>query len=256
MPELNLHEIIDIILVALLLYGTYKVMKSLGAFSVFMGAVAIVVIWLFVSYVFQFRLLGAIMNKVISVGVIALIVIFQNEIRRFLVVLGSRKGWGNLYNLFKSGKSASEENNSFVMQIVLACRTLSKKKVGALIVIEKNVILDEYIRSGERIDANINNLLLQNIFFKNSPLHDGAVIISGGKIKAASCILPVAHNDDLPKSFGLRHRAAIGISQYSDCLAVVVSEETGAICVASGGHYENKVSIESLELILSEKEKK
>ena len=137
------------------------------------------------------------------------------------------------------------------MPIVMACLNMSKRKVGALIVIERNMPLDDVVVTGERIDATISQQLIENIFFKNSPLHDGAMIISNKRIKAAGCILPVSHNLDIPKELGLRHRAALGISQESDCVAVVVSEETGGITVAIKSEFQIRLSAEKLESILT-----
>ena len=137
------------------------------------------------------------------------------------------------------------------MPIVWACMDMAKGKVGALIVIERATPLDDIVQTGEVIDANINKLLIENIFFKNSPLHDGAMIISKRRIKAAGCILPVSHNMDIPKELGLRHRAALGISQDSDAIAVIVSEETGRISVAIKGNFKLRLSAEDLESILA-----
>ena len=137
------------------------------------------------------------------------------------------------------------------MPIVMACMSMSKQKVGALIVIERNLPLNDIIRSGELIDANINQRLIENIFFKNSPLHDGAMIISKKRIKAAGCILPVSHSMDIPKELGLRHRAALGVSQQTDALAVIVSEETGGISIAFKGEFHLRLSAEALESFLT-----
>lgn len=249
----GIKDIIDILLVATLLYGTYKLMKNSGAISIFMGVLAFLAIWIVVSYVFEMKLMGAIMDKVVSVGAIALIVLFQNEIRRFLVMLGSRKRWQNFSGLLSQRKDGKDNIEQWVMQLVLACQEMSKKNTGALIVLEDKVRLDEYIKTGEVLDANISGRLIQNIFFKNSPLHDGAMIISAESIKAAACILPVAHDDNLPKEMGLRHRAALGISQVSDAKAIVVSEETGKISLAFFGELKQKLSIEELERLLTEK---
>ncbi len=249
----GIKDIIDILLVATLLYGTYKLMKNSGAISIFMGVLAFLAIWIVVSYVFEMKLMGAIMDKVVSVGAIALIVLFQNEIRRFLVMLGSRKRWQNFSGLLSQRKDGKDNIEQWVMQLVLACQEMSKKNTGALIVLEDKVRLDEYIKTGEVLDANISGRLIQNIFFKNSPLHDGAMIISAESIKAAACILPVAHDDNLPKEMGLRHRAALGISQVSDAKAIVVSEETGKISLAYFGELKEKLTIEELERLLTEK---
>lgn len=249
----NLKDIIDIFLVATLLYGTYKLMKNSGAISIFMGVLFFVALWVLVSYVFEMKLMGAIMDKFISVGAIALIVLFQNEIRRFLVMLGSRRRWQTFSSFISQKKTGNEKTEHWVMEIVLACKELSKKKMGALIVLENKVRLDEYIKSGETLDAKISGQLIQNVFFKNSPLHDGAMIISAERIKAAACILPVAHDDNLPKEMGLRHRAALGISHVSDAKAIVVSEETGRISLAYYGEIKSKLTIEELERLLTEK---
>lgn len=249
----NLKDIIDILLVAFLLYATYKLMKSSGALSIFTGVLSFMALWVLVSFVFEMRLMGAIMNKFISVGAIALIVIFQNEIRRFLVMLGSRRSWQVLSSLFSQKKVPRDKSDAFIMQIVLACQEFSKKKTGALIILEGNTYLGEYVHSGEQLDAILSGQLLQNIFFKNSPLHDGAVIISDYRIKAAACILPVAHDETLPKSLGLRHRAALGISQVTDAMAIVVSEESGIISLAYMGELQRHLNMEDLERLLAEK---
>ncbi|MGN1262720.1 MAG: diadenylate cyclase, partial [Prevotella sp.] len=145
-----------------------------------------------------------------------------------------------------------EKDKETIMQIVLACLSMSKRKVGALIVLERQTPLDDIVSTGDIIDANINQRLIENIFFKNSPLHDGAMVISDKRIKAAGCILPVSHNTDIPKDLGLRHRAAMGISQECDAIAVVVSEETGGISVAIKGNFQLRLSAEKLESILTE----
>ena len=138
------------------------------------------------------------------------------------------------------------------MPIVMACLSMSKQKEGALIVIERQVALREIIETGDTINADINQRLIENIFFKNSPLHDGAMVISHKRIKAAGCILPVAHDNDIPKSLGLRHRAALGISQKSDCLAIIISEETGGISIARNGEFHLRLTAEELESRLTQ----
>jgi len=249
----HIRDVIDIFLVATLLFGIYKLMKSSGALSIFTGVLSFIALWILVSYVFEMRLLGALMDKVVSVGAIALIILFQNEIRRFLVMLGSRRRWQVITHFFSQKKVAKDKSDAWIMQIVLACQELSKKKTGALIVLEESSYLDEFVHSGERLDAIISGQLMQNIFFKNSPLHDGAVIISNFRIKAAACILPVAHDENLPKEMGLRHRAALGITQVTDAKAIVVSEETGKISLAYMGEIKQKLTIEDLERLLTEK---
>ena len=197
------------------------------------------------------RLLGSIMDKLVSVGVIGLIVLFQQEIRKFLYSLGAHQRMRGLIKFFSSGDKKVEADKATIMPIVLSCMNMAKGKVGALIVIERSAPLDDISDTGDFIDANINQRLIENIFFKNSPLHDGAMIISKKRIKAAGCILPVSHNLDIPKELGLRHRAAMGISQASDAIAVVVSEETGRISVAIKGSFRLRLSAEELESILT-----
>lgn len=250
--EFGIKDIIDIVLVALMLYYIYRLMKESRSLNVFIGIMIFVVLWLVVSQVLEMRLLGSIMDKLVSVGVIGLIVLFQDDIRKFLYNLGAHERMRAFTRLFGKGKSTnSEELKKVIMPIVMACLNMSKRKVGALIVIERNMPLDDVVATGERIDANISQQLIENIFFKNSPLHDGAMIISDKRIKAAGCILPVSHNLDIPKELGLRHRAALGISQESDCVAIVVSEETGGITIAMKSELQIRLSAEKMESILT-----
>lgn len=248
---LNIKDVIDILLVAYLLYKTYKLMKSSGSINVFVGILVFIVIWVIVSQVLQMRLLGSIFDKLVSVGVIALIVLFQDEIRHFLLSLGSRHRSNSLFR-YLTGAKKEESSKEDIMPIVMACMNMSKGKVGALIVIERSFPLDDIARTGDIIDANINQRLIENIFFKNSPLHDGAMVISNKRIKAAGCILPVSHNLNIPKALGLRHRAALGISQETDALAIIVSEETGGISAAYQGEFRLRLTAEQLESMLTE----
>ena len=250
--DFGVKDIIDIVLVALMLYYIYRLMKESRSLNVFIGIIVFVVVWLFVSQVIEMRLLGSIMDKLVSVGVIGLIVLFQEEIRKFLYSLGTHQRMSSIFKLFanKSGEDI-EEDKETIMPIVLACMDMSKNKVGALIVIERAIPLDDIVNTGDLIDARINQRLIENIFFKNSPLHDGAMIISKKRIKSAGCILPVSHSLDIPKDLGLRHRAAMGISQDSDAIAVIVSEETGRISVAIKGEFRLRLSAEELESVLA-----
>ena len=250
--EFGLVDIIDILLVALMLFYIYRLMRESRSLNVFIGIMVFIVIWLFVSQIIQMRLLGSILDKLVSVGVIALIVLFQEDIRTFLYNLGAHRRMKGLMRFFskEKGKDQKEVKES-IMPIVMSCMNMSKGKVGALIVIERAMPLDDIVRTGDLIDAKINQRLIENIFFKNSPLHDGALVISKKRIKAAGCILPVSHNLDIPKELGLRHRAAMGISQSSDAIAVVVSEETGRISVAIKGSFHLRLSAEELESILT-----
>ena len=213
--EFGIKDIVDILLVALVLYYSYRLMRESRSLNVFIGIMVFVVVWLFVSQVLQMRLLGSILDKLVSVGVIALIVLFQDDIRKFLYNLGAHQQMKRFTSLFSSrGKDKdNKEVKEMIMPIVMASMNMSKGKVGALIVIERSVLLDEIVQTGDLIDATINQRLIENIFFKNSPLHDGAMVVSKKRIKAAGCILPVSHDLDIPKELGLRHRAAMGISQ-------------------------------------------
>ena len=251
--EFGIKDIIDIILVALMLYYFYRLMKESRSLNVFIGIMMFIVVWLLVSQIFEMRLLGSIMDKLVSVGVIGLIVLFQEEIRKFFNDLGTRQRMRMFFNLFSSDKKKDDETDKeTIVPLVLACLNMSRRKEGALIVIERHLSLNEIVSTGDVIDANINQLLIDNIFFKNSPLHDGAMVISNRRIKAAGCILPVAHNQDIPKELGLRHRAALGMSQNSDAIVIIVSEETGGISVAIKGKFQLRLSAEKLESILTE----
>ena len=250
--DFGIKDIIDIILVALMLFYIYRLMKESRSLNVFIGIMIFVVVWLFVSQVLEMRLLGSIMDKLVSVGVIAIIVLFQQEIRKFLYTLGTHHQFKRFFKYFSSGKNKDTvEDKETIMPIVMACMSMSKAKVGALIVIERTTPLDDIVETGDLIDASINQRLIENIFFKNSPLHDGAILISKKRIKAAACILPVSHSHNIPKELGLRHRAAMGIAQTSDAIAVVVSEETGRISVAIKGVFKLRLSAEELESILA-----
>ena len=251
--EFGIKDIVDILLVALVLYYSYRLMRESRSLNVFIGIMVFVVVWLFVSQVLQMRLLGSILDKLVSVGVIALIVLFQDDIRKFLYNLGAHQQMKRFTSLFSSREKDKDnkEVKEMIMPIVMASMNMSKGKVGALIVIERSVPLDEIVQTGDLIDATINQRLIENIFFKNSPLHDGAMVVSKKRIKAAGCILPVSHDLDIPKELGLRHRAAMGISQETDAVAVVVSEETGGISVAVRGNFRLRLSAEELESILT-----
>ena len=252
--EFGIKDIIDIVLVALMLFYIYRLMKESRSLNVFMGILMFIVFWLVVSQVLEMKLLGSILDKLVSVGVIGLIILFQEDIRKFLYNLGAHQRMQALRRLFSNNdKGLSEEQvKQTIMPIVMSCMSMSKKKVGALIVIQRATPLDDIVATGERIDAAISQQLIENIFFKNSPLHDGAMVIARQRIRAAGCILPVSHNLDIPKELGLRHRAALGITHESDCIAIVVSEETGGISVAINNRFQLRLSAEKLESILTQ----
>ena len=252
--EFGIKDIIDILLVAIGLFYTYRLMKESRSLTVFMGIMMFVVVWLIVTQVLEMKLLGSILDKVVSVGVIGLVILFQDDIRKFLYNLGAHQRIKALQRLIVIGerRQNSEQIKQTIMPIVMACMSMSKKKIGALIVIQRATPLDDIVATGELIDARISQQLLENIFFKNSPLHDGAVIISEPRIRAAGCILPVSHSLHIPKELGLRHRAALGITHESDSVAIVVSEETGSISVAVSSEFQLRLTAEKLESILTQ----
>ena len=252
MFEFGIKDVIDILLVAMLLFYAWRLMKSSGSLNVFYGIMVFVIIWIVVSQMLEMKLLGSIFDKLVSVGVLALIILFQEEIRRFFLTLGSQRQLNFITRYFvkSSTNMAEEHEDQQIMRIVLACDYMSKNLTGALIVIEREMSLSDVVKSGENIDANISTELIKNIFFKNSPLHDGAMIISHNRITAAGCILPVSHNLNIPKELGLRHRAALGITSQSDAIAIIVSEETGAISVTQGGEFHLRLASNELESYL------
>ena len=239
-------------MVAVLLYYVYILMKASRSLNVFIGIMVFVIFWLIVSQILEMRLMGSIMSQLINVGVIGLIVLFQEEIRKFFYNVGSHRRVRRLAKWFGGNKRSINVARETIMPIVMACMNMSRQKVGALIVVGRENSLEDITSTGDIVDARINQRLIENIFFKNSPLHDGAMIIINKRIKAAGCILPVSHDYDIPKEFGLRHRAAMGIAQESDAIAIVVSEETGRITVAMDGEFRLRISAEELESILTQ----
>lgn len=249
----GIKDAIDILLVALVLYYTYRFMRESRTLNIFVGILAFIVTWLFVSRVLEMRLLGAILDQFVGVGALAIIVLFQEEIRKFLYSLGEHNKLRKVVSWFTVRRDEkSVTPREAIMPIVMACINMARTKCGALIVIERTTPLDDITATGDTVDAQINQRLIENIFFKNSPLHDGAMVISHRRIKAAGCILPVSHDLDIPRELGLRHRAAMGISQASDAVAIVVSEETGRISVAIKGQFRLRLSAENLEALLTE----
>lgn len=250
----GVKDFLDILLVAVIIYYIYKLMKSSGSINVFVGVLVFIVMWLIVTQVVEMRLLGSILDKVVSVGAIAIIILFQEEIRRFLFSIGEHQRARNFMRIFRRDKKEVLDKSAYLLPVVMACLNMSKQKVGALIIIERTQPLNEVIRTGEIIDAKMSQRLIESIFFKNTPLHDGAMVIRGKRIYAAGCILPVSHDLNIPKELGLRHRAALGISQQSDAMAVIVSEETGSISVAHRGQFYLRLNAEGLETLLSKED--
>lgn len=249
--DIKIIDVIDIVLVAIILFQLYKLIRGTAALSIFIGIFIIYMFWLIVKAL-NMELIGALLGQVIGVGVIALIIVFQQEVRRFLLVIGNRYMTRRRFSFGKLFSSVEEETGSpkEAEEIVRAAESMASKKIGALIVLGRKSSLDIYSEGGEKIDAIISAELLETIFFKNSPLHDGAVLIEDGKIFAARCPLPITDRVSLPPKYGMRHRAAIGISEHTDSLVVVVSEESGHITVTEGGEVKENITPNELRQIL------
>ncbi|WP_421754362.1 diadenylate cyclase CdaA [Croceimicrobium sp.] len=249
--DFSFLDLIDILLVAFLLYQLYRLIKDTVAINVLIGVAAIYLVWKLVQAL-QMELLSEILGQFIGVGVIALVIVFQQEIRRFLLMIGSTN-FTRRKALLRFWRIQGDDDTSLIdySDLIKACGSMARSRTGALIVIEGDSKLGFYASTGTPIGAQISAGLLESIFAKNSPLHDGAVIVSGSKIVAAGCILPLTEKTNLPSRFGLRHRAALGISEKANALAIVVSEETGEISVVRNDHFQNKVSLDELKLALS-----
>ncbi|MBZ4677184.1 MAG: hypothetical protein JG782_1804 [Anaerophaga sp.] len=245
--EIRFIDLVDIFLVAYLMFRLYKLIKGTVALNIFIGIFAFIVFWLLIKSL-NMELSSTILDNFVNVGVLAIIVVFQQEIRRFLLLLGSRYNLHNNFSFerFFENKSAGMMN-IYIKPVVQACEDFARSKTGALIVITKNSELLDFVHTGELLNAVISRRLIESIFFKNNPLHDGAVIINRNKIKAAGCILPVSQNMEMPKRFGLRHRAGMGITESTDAVAIVVSEERGRISFFQNGRGEYNITVEDLE---------
>ena len=243
LPAIRVIDVVDVLIVAMLIYWIYRMIKGTNVMLIFWALVVLLVVWRLAD-VLGMRLLGAILGAVSSVGLVALVVIFQPEIRKFLLTLGTKTQiddslWKRLQfwrRSIQSGKSLNYE------AYINACVHMSQSKTGALIVFRRQNEVEELVETGERIDAPASSALIETIFFKNSPLHDGAMIVRGNTILAARCILPVTSRLDIDPALGLRHRSAIGVTEQLDVISVIVSEETGAISYALGGEIHHNVS--------------
>lgn len=243
----TLIDLIDIVLVATIMYWIYRVTRGTNAPYIFSGIIAIYLLWV-VTKALNMELLSSMLGQVISVGVIALIILFQPELRRFLQLIGLRqKHFNFISRIFSAGEEEPMALN--IDPIVIACRDMAATKTGALIVIRQESDLRLIAEGGIAIDAKTSVSLLKNIFFKNAPLHDGAVLIEGERIVAAKCILPVTQTE-VPKDYGTRHRAAIGMSEISDAIILIVSEETGGISIAQGGELRRNIEPARLQQTL------
>ena len=254
--QLSIADILDILLLGLIIFFLFRWIRGSSAMSIFVAIISLYVIRVLVS-AFNMRLMTAIMDMVMNVGVLALIVIFQPEIRKFLIRLGNRymnstQGRAIVNRILGKNTQTSLANTEAVNDIAEACRRMSDERTGALIVIAHKNPLEEAINTGDRIDAVIHRRLIMNLFFKNSPLHDGALVISGNRIIAVRCTLPITENKKLPANYGMRHKAAIGITEESDADVIVVSEETGKISFVKAGKVTPIQNINELKLLLNE----
>lgn len=251
--QFSLIDVVDILMVAVIIYFLYKWIRGSSAMNIFL-AIIILIITRVVAQALDMKMMSSLLGALLDVGVIALIVIFQPEIRRFLENIGRSAGmpigkrrW--LEKLFPN-RNGSALGNGSLAELSEAVEEMASTKTGALIVILRREGLEDIIASGDRIDAEIRSRLVQNIFFKNSPLHDGAMIIGGDRIIAARCTLPISDRIDLPAKYGMRHKAAIGLSERSDASVIVVSEQTGKISFVSAGKIDEIKSINFLKLCL------
>jgi uncharacterized protein (TIGR00159 family) len=237
--------------VAIILYLVYNLVRGTTAINIFLGLALIYVVYIIVR-AFELKLLGSILGKFVNVGVIAIMVVFQQEIRKFLLYIGSNeflknRNWKNVLKF-----SGTLQNDLYldIKEVSEACFNMSDTKTGALIIVSRRSDLKFYIQSGTKIDSVVNSKVIENIFFKNSPLHDGAVIIKENRVVAARCVLPVTEKENFPAHYGMRHRAAVGVTEVSDAIAIAVSEQTGAVSLTVGGEINANLNKEKLEYLL------
>lgn len=253
MFKFNLFSILDVVLVAILIYQLYNLIKGTIAANVFVG-MAIIFLLYFVVKALNMQLLTGILDNFIKAGIVIVVVVFQQEIRRFLLLVGRNaslqrnRAW---WRFFLGKRENEKDNYKRIKPIIDACKSMKQTRTGALIIFVKEYDENFYQNSCEVIDAKVSKRLLESIFQKNSPLHDGAVVISNNKIKAASCILPLTDNTDLPPQFGLRHRAGIGVTEANDATALIISEETGEISYAKQGKVKMNISFAELEKLMN-----
>ncbi|HRH66159.1 MAG TPA: diadenylate cyclase CdaA [Bacteroidia bacterium] len=253
--SVRLIDLIDIAIVTFLLYKLYNLLRGGVAINIFIGLLTVYALYWICVKILNMDLLGTILGQFISLGFIALIIVFQQEVRRFLIVLGTNNILSkNTFTrqILPWNWQMTKNPPLDISAILKACRQMSKDKTGAIIVLAKSSELKYYSNTGDVMDAEISQRLIESIFFKNSPMHDGAIIIVNNKIKAARCVLPVTENIELPAHLGMRHRAAVGITEQSDAVALTVSEETGEISIAKEGQIQINVTLDELEKVLRE----
>lgn len=242
----KISDIFDILIMSLVIYKLLTLVKTSRVANLLKGVfIFLAILWL--STFLNLHSISYLMGKMVEWGVLALIILFQPEIRRVLEQVGSRKL--NFLGLFSHGEAVNVMEHT-IGQTVLACTEMSKSRTGALIVFEREILLDDMVRSGTVLDASVSSELLKNIFFVKAPMHDGAVIVRHGRLLGAGCMLPLSKNVNLSRDLGMRHRAGIGMSENSDAVVVIVSEETGTISVAIGGMLKRHLMPETLENLL------
>jgi len=228
-------DVIDVLLVAYLMYQVYMLIRGTVAMNIFIGILSFYLLWIIVRAL-KMQLLGSILGQIIGVGVIAMIIVFQQEIRRFLIFIGNQYFSRNRLTLDKVIPiNITPQPKVKIKSIIKAIINMAKSKTGALVVIARKSELTVYAETGDSLNAETSSRLIESIFNKESPLHDGALIINGDRIVAARCVLPVSENLNLPPNYGLRHRAALGLSENTDALTIIVSEQTGKVSIAESG---------------------
>lgn len=246
--NITIIDVIDIILVAFLIYQCFRLLKGTSVIGIAIGIVTLYVFWFVVSAL-NMDLLSSIMEQVLGVGVIALIILFQQEIRKFLFQIGKRSINSRLGKLSRRFLNSNKEVDAgSIEEITQACRRMSETRTGALMVFRRISSMENIIETGDKVDSIINRRLIENIFWKNTPLHDGAMIVDNNRIVAARCTLPISQNLELPPQYGLRHRAAASVTSETDAFAIVVSEETGNISFVVDGTIRTVTSLSELKL--------
>ena len=247
--DFNIFDFIDITLVSILIFQLYKLVKGTVAINIFIGLASIYLLWKMVS-AFHFQLLSEILGQFIGVGVIILAIIFQQELRKFLMIIGKGKILKNK-GFLKFKFSTQKDNILNISAIVKACKHMAQTKTGAIIIITQIDDLAVFCESGVEMNAEISTQMIESIFYKNSPLHDGAAIIRNNKIVSASSVLPISNSSEFPERLGMRHRSAVGITEESDAIAIIVSEETGEISYVLEGELFTKRTTIQLENFLN-----
>ena len=244
-PSMGFADILDILIVAFLIYKLIEIIRKTSSYNLTKGLLFILIaLWL--SGLFKLTMINFVLRKAVEIGLIALVIIFQPELRKLLSKMGS----GSFYYFFSQKAQNTSELDAAINQTVLACEQMSATKTGALIIFERSIRINDIMTTGTIIDAETTAELLKNVFYPKAPLHDGALIIRNSRIAAAGCVLPLTANNNLSKDLGMRHRAGIGASEQSDAVVVIVSEETGAISVAIEGMLKRNLSIDTFEKIL------